>query len=82
MGFKEQLYQEAMAQGLEFRLKKPQKTTCPFAPPIHSQNTVTVSHTKTMDSARQKAVANHMSARSAQRDILNHNAHKHKVSTK
>lgn len=29
-----------------------------------------------MDSARQKAVANHMSARSAQRDILNHNAHK------
>lgn len=43
-------------------------------PQVHSKNTETVSHTITMDSARQKAVLTHMFAKSAQQGITSANA--------
>lgn len=43
-------------------------------PPVHSKNTDTVSHTITMDSARQKDVPTHMSAKSVQQGIISANA--------
>lgn len=43
-------------------------------PQVHSKNTDTVSHTKTMNSARQKAVLAHMSAKSTQQGIISANA--------
>lgn len=44
--------------------------TSPFVLQVHSKNTDTVFYTITMDSARQKAVLTHMSAKSAQKSII------------